>query len=68
MFLIGGQTAGLIQTKHCTWIQLDPEIILGKSRSECLYRHENGGEGQRHGNAESYKGRVTKLKVRVPYV
>jgi len=51
MFLIGGQTAGLIQTKHCTWIQLDPEIILGKSRSECLYRHENGGEGQRHGNA-----------------
>ena len=64
MFLIGGQTAGLVGVKVCTWIHLDPGSVLVKSRSAktraksnavgvrmevpCGQRCQDQGEGERN--------------------
>jgi len=58
VFLIDGQTAGPIRTKVGTRIQVDPGIVLGKSRtrslsmSECR-RPENGGADRDRGGVNA---------------
>jgi len=61
MFLIVGQTAGLIRTKCDTWIRLDPGIVLGKSWSSL-----GVSERDRSGANAVYEATEVEVKVKVP--
>lgn len=65
MFVIVGQTAGLIRTNFDTWIRLDPGIVLGKSWSSSERRRRER-EGQKRSKCRIGVATEVEVKVKVP--